>query len=910
MNTWEDSILAIRDEYTGWRFDFTKYLDRSTKLNNYHFFWEMIPMIRFIRNSEGPAWTDKACQIFLNIPHKDIELEEDRWEFIYYHECLHQLFETFEVGNQIKKETGSYNHKLLNIASDCIINDYVKLNCHLEYPSENLITPEYIKSAYGVEYDRKTDDQYDLYMKLKEVQDLIEDDPLVQQMHDDLPEIDIDMNGGSSPNVKTTKLPTSDDWKQGSKAARKMANDILAKYNNMAKKNSNGKLSVDEAISMTEQAIAEIRKMIGNPVVSAKESVFRVMNSSEFIAEAETGKTVDSEHQTFEQGWDYAVNDVIRQAEQLIQSLGTGGGGGGMDGDDEVLQQVPENDPTEESPFLPKPNMKGGKPQGSDKQDSDKQDDENKSADDFAKDAQNAADRAKKAADQAEQKARDAENEAAQSGDSDDMKNAKNARKAADNAKKSAEAAQDAADNAAQSAGNGDKESAKKSAEKAENEAAVAESEAGMNHDESVGQGNPDDFARNAESYADKAKQFADNAKASADAAQAKADRTGDAGDLTEAKKAKRSAEKAKEAAVKAAEFAKEAKNAADKNDAGKAKNASVKAKAEANKAEQYAAKAEDPTENNNPYGPDGVEWNDNDRETEEKNREWGKQAAEIHTYAEKKIGKMDEKDARSVIRRFTSGADASLSDFVRKCESSSQPKRGIIVQTPMQQRNVAWAEKFSDIIKNTVKQYVKKRSNEWFSTYRRPNRRQGIMHDGDIVKKGKMRKKDKLTISLAFYVDVSYSMNQDAINNIFEFIYRLDDHIKNQYRTVEVVEDCIFDTFAFNYEVKRIIRPNKPYKDGGTLELDKLLDRVYSLTSDSMINVILTDAEMDFQISRIKEQLKRLPGNVVFITNNNGVGTTLAPLTDMKGVECGNKFELITVPGDFNITSKDFKQI
>ena len=87
------------------------------------------------------------------------------WEFIYDHECLHQLWETFKIAERIKKEGKEYNHEILNIASDCVINDYLSHNRKKLQP-EGTVNPEFIKNKFGVEFNRNADTQYSLYLKL------------------------------------------------------------------------------------------------------------------------------------------------------------------------------------------------------------------------------------------------------------------------------------------------------------------------------------------------------------------------------------------------------------------------------------------------------------------------------------------------------------------------------------------------------------------------------------------------------------------------------------------------------------------------------------------------------------------------------------------------------------------------
>ena len=1089
MSNWEDSITGIKDEHMQWRFDFTKHLNATTRYHQYKFFWEMIPMIWFIRSKKGPAWTDDDCNIFLNIPHKDIELKNENWEFIYYHECLHQLFDTFNVGEALMKEEGNeFNHYLLNVASDCIINNYIKLNCDLDYPSDGLITPDYLKTAYGIEYDQREENQYDLYKKLKEVAKKLMDDPVVQKMREGAVDVDLDAEGSNEKRPKTVKIPTSDDWKKGSKEARKLANDILAKYSSLAQKQPNGKISVDEAVSVLSKAFEEISKMKGHPVtpqanqsgqtVSNEWYGFRVKNSSEFIAENNSPE-IDENYKTFNQGWDYAVDSVLQsiQMEMMRYMFGGGGGGGPIGPDGEQKEQfVPENDPDEEAPFLPKPNTKGGGSSGSgggddsdnDSDGSDGSDESNgsqksrkdkMSGNDAAKKAQEAADEASEIADEAEKsaesgnsgsagkhakdaresakKAQDAANKAkeaaakgddataksemekaesalddarssarkaagldgsngnidemsgeesanaaqmaaneakhaaesaqkiadsmsnGQSGESGQSSSSRKAQSAARDARKSAEKAQEAADKARDAASRGDDATARSEAKKARSAASDARSSAskaaGMDKS-----GNGDDIdgmdanaaAGDAQKSADEARRAAENARRAAENAKRNAESaaknaesasSGSSGNPDLAKSANSAAKKAKEAARNAESAARNAEKSAEKaqSAADRAKSAassgdSDTAKAEAKKARSESDKAkasemdaenavnggdENGTENGDPgiakrMGHDEeVEWVRKERNKKDDDHGkdgWGKEIAEIRTYASKqKFNDMTNEDAKNVVKRYAKGIDPLLDDFVRKCKDSKELRSGIVVQTKMNKRNSSWAEKFSEIIKNTVRQKVAKKSAEWYKTFNRPNRRQGVIKSGDILKKGKKRVTDKLTISIAYFVDVSGSMYQESIDNIFKYIYSMSDVIERKYKGNAVVEGCSFKTYAFNYKnYKEIIKPDIPTRGGGTDPLLDIVKAIKSLTQSYMINVIITDGDMQYDLPAIRRELSEFAGNIVFITNDINLVSVLKPLTNMEGGDCGNKFDLITVESNFNITDKDFVKL
>lgn len=839
MTTWEESILSIRDEFTRFRYDFTKYIDRSARFNGYRFFWEMLPMLRFANNKIAPGYTNAKKEIYLNIPWKTIETNNLNWLFIYYHECLHQMFDTFKVEEHIKKEKNlKFNHDVLNVASDCVINEHLHSYCNMPYPSDKLITPEYLKENFGVEYDKRKDTQFDLYVKLIAKVKEIVNDPVVQQMRGGALESEAEIEGGGGgQQPKTNKIPTSDDWKRGSKEARKAANDILEKYSKLAGKKPGEKLSKEETIELLKKALPEIEALMNNPIAVMDSYV---MASNEFMKIYEKQEEFKDGMKTYEEGWDYAVNDVVNQVSQMIDQLenGESGGVGGTpppQDDEEQVQDVPENDPTEEKPFLPKVNQTGSSSMSSgddsddsdsnDNQDNDESDESEKdtsemTSEEAAQSAKSSARAAQKEASQARQKANDMK----QNSDGSNSDETEQAEQNAQDAEDAAKRAQDAADKAQEAAENGDLETAQEEAQNAK------------------------DAAREAKGKNNAIKD---------------SNRTDEPGEDT-----------------------------ADGKNTGSEDKGSIK------------------TSKANALNEDGVDWNSDDRETEESNKQWGDFSAEVKTYA-KKIGEMSEAEARSIIRRFARCSDPVIKDFVRKCEESETKKeKGIILDVKNEKVNYSWANSFSDTIKNAIKQKVRKRVKEWEETYARPNRRQGIIRDGDIIKKGKRPLKNKMTISMAFYVDRSGSMMSDnnrRLENIMNFIYGLSDTIMKKYRRNPVVEECLFRTFVFGEGMTEVERSRVPNASGGTAPLHKVLGNIIQRTPNAMINVIITDAEMDFNISDIKSKLNELSGMVVFITNDSNVADVLKPLDVVTTSNKTPKFKLVKAPQNFDISANDF---
>ena len=172
--------LIGKDEYTDDRGRLTEYCNETSDNNDEMFFYEMLRALEFILEN-ATAYTTPDKRICLNYPCENIVPMDSaryrRWYFVYCHECLHQLWDTFAVADQIKKDLGECNFELLNIASDCVINEYLAKDMpDGKLLPINVITADFLKKRYGVEYSRRNDTQYSLYLKLLELSKEQQDD--------------------------------------------------------------------------------------------------------------------------------------------------------------------------------------------------------------------------------------------------------------------------------------------------------------------------------------------------------------------------------------------------------------------------------------------------------------------------------------------------------------------------------------------------------------------------------------------------------------------------------------------------------------------------------------------------------------------------------------------------------------
>lgn len=468
---WVKNSIINADDVDGegaFRVKLIGYINDTADNDDDKYFFDMLPFVRFLEpGSEGIAYTDESKRIFMNAPCQHIGKNFKQWDFTFDHECLHQLWDTFGVRDKLVADGYEYNHQILNIASDCVINDYLSYYRGKEQ-APNTITPKYLKERFGVEYDRKVDTQYSLYLKLIEKQDKIENDPLCKEVNQDfggkIKPKEVRKKEGPTPPPPPPPGKHSDDFIKGWTDAIK---DV-----------------VDKKVKPTDPNL----------------------------------KPKNTGNEEYDAGYNAAINNMKKGIEDGIDISDGGGGGKGPQSD---LPQIPwdidnqSGDGESGESSKNDPDSKDGK---SGKSDAD-------SAKEAAEAAQNSADAAKEAADAAQDVADAAK--AAGDENADEIQDAADkAAEAAEKAQDAADKAKEAAQEAADAEDDGDSKGAGKAAEEAEDaakkaaeaakEAADATKTAGDLGEESD-DSDTQKAGEKANKAADKANNAADNSEGSGD---------------------------------------------------------------------------------------------------------------------------------------------------------------------------------------------------------------------------------------------------------------------------------------------------------------------------------------------------------------------------------------------------------
>ena len=345
----------------------------------------------------------------------------------------------------------------------------------------------------------------------------------------------------------------------------------------------------------------------------------------------------------------------------------------------------------------------------------------------------------------------------------------------------------------------------------------------------------------------------ANDAQSAADEAKKNAEDLEKNASSSNEKKLQDAANKAKDAAKRAQEAADRAKECAKKGDKEGERKAAEEAKAAANEAKNAAKELENKSEKGNGSS---------------QKSKGGTSAASDNDIIDSDEN-IDEirKNAEDIIKKYKDKLTGYLGEFLNKCESSKALKReGLKVNT---ERGISgWNNEMNRICKAFVKRKIFQKKRQYENTYTRVKRGSGFIKFGKPIDPGRKIKEDKMDINVAFYIDRSGSMS-NSIDNVFKAVFYIADALKKYFGKEKVVNDTIFESYAFDTVLHKLQFGKKMSASGGTLSFNKLLDHINENTKDFLINVIVTDAQFsDIDTSTIKGMLKEIDGIIIFITN------------------------------------------
>ena len=228
---------------------------------------------------------------------------------------------------------------------------------------------------------------------------------------------------------------------------------------------------------------------------------------------------------------------------------------------------------------------------------------------------------------------------------------------------------------------------------------------------------------------------------------------------------------------------------------------------------------------------------------------------------------------ARKVINKYKDAMSGNLGDFIKKCKSSVKGESQGIDVGARQGSHSNWNKTLTTNILSYVSQRVRTRT-QYESSWRRISRRQNTVKPGDLLMKGKKRKKDQIKVNIAFYIDCSGSMSS-CIDNVFDSAIAIGEALKKNFgreaaSSNGAISEFDFKTFLFNDSIHPIEWGKRYGASGGTLPFDGIVDYIKKNTNDYLINVIITDAEFDIKRDVVMGMLNEVYGLIQFVTNSS----------------------------------------
>jgi len=415
---------------------------------------------------------------------------------------------------------------------------------------------------------------------------------------------------------------------------------------------------------------------------------------------------------------------------------------------------------------------------------------------------------------------------------------------------------------------------------------------------------NKDEAAEAAKEAAENAQKSADAAKKAAENAKKDAAKSGDDGDIEAAKKAEEAAKKAQDAADKAKTAAGKAQDAADKGDTEGAQEAAKEAQDAANE----AAKNENQSQN-------GGNANDENQEGEGDPNGWSEgemsddaKKSDPKEYAGGKLWDCSQY-AGKVKKIYKDKVVGAIGDYNEICSNAKDEIRKLAdkksgkgaVKTYTKRAKASWDVELKALINAHITNCVQEKKNEYKRTFMRHNRRQGVVSYGEPILKGRLPKRDKLDITMTYYIDKSGSMGTGKLENAMRASWLFSKSIVDNNKNETVVGDFDFTYYTFNTEFYKL-KPNEmPTSSGSNVNFDEILEYIHAHSLNDMVNIIITDAEFPIRPQQCIKAIKQTEGLFIVVANNN------KNMSDFEDIEKAlpGKFKFLLADEDFTFKIK-----
>lgn len=284
-------------------------------------FGALLDNLNFVYTFDVPTQGTDGTRLFIN-PEWTNELSDGEIRFVMIHELLHCVFNHMQRGM-------SHNKMMSNVAADFEVNGAAFID---KFVTQGQL--DHIGSCYSEKY---TNSGKDLW-----AYEAIYEDLYKSGFIPEAPTLDIVWPKNQSGGGNTRFDQTTRSWKAGHRDAVHEVNKIINdEYQKIHKKITD---------KYTKE---EIKKAMNNSIgrVSKLKNAYPKNHFPNKIENDELN--VKDEYITYEQGWDYCIDESIEAINKVINAIdgnfGMGGNGGGMQ------QNFPATDAAEENLNLPRP---------------------------------------------------------------------------------------------------------------------------------------------------------------------------------------------------------------------------------------------------------------------------------------------------------------------------------------------------------------------------------------------------------------------------------------------------------------------------------------------------------------------------------------------------------------------------
>ena len=215
-----------------------------------------------------------------------------------------------------------------------------------------------------------------------------------------------------------------------------------------------------------------------------------------------------------------------------------------------------------------------------------------------------------------------------------------------------------------------------------------------------------------------------------------------------------------------------------------------------------------------------------------------------------------------------------------------------------------AWDAELNMLIETYISDCIQERKREVKYTYQRHNRRQGIVKPGDPIKKGTLPKKDKMDITLTYYIDKSGSMSGGKLENAFKASHLFSKALLKNNEDEAIINDFNFTYYAFDEHFHEMKQNQIPRPSNGNVDFNEILEYIHEHSLNDMINIIITDAQFPINPKKCIEAIKQTQGLFIVVANSSYNQVDFEEIEKtLKG-----KFKFLLADNDFTFNSSHIK--